>query len=408
MRSANCCHRSTPRSRKGRNPPMPERITSLTPEQLAMLPGIRDEWLAHGFSTDIAARRAAEAGIRAAYQAAGLEPPRVIIWAGSPWTGVIAKILAPSIIGRHAQVYAQVYAQVGDQVYAQVYAQVRAQVGAQVRDQVRAQVGAQVGAQVYAQVGDQVGDQVGAQVGAQVYAQVDDQVGDQVGDQVRDQVYAQVGAQVGAQVRAGLREQSWYAGRLAGQHWAGYYSYFAAMAAVGVQNLEPILAGQLEVARNAGWWWAFRGFAVVTDRPAVLHRDPLGRLHCADGPAIRYRDGWGFHAWHGRRVPAWVVESPTITRIGQEDNVEVRRCAIESLGWDRFTREAGLARSGSCVPDPGNPGQLLELWDVPEELWGSAVRLLMCANGSAERDGTRRRYGLTVPARISGPLEAAA
>src|ERR1700677_2066697 len=197
MRSANCCHRSTPRSRKGRNPPMPERITSLTPEQLAMLPGIRDEWLAHGLSTDIADRPAAEAGIRAAYQAAGLEPPRVIIWAGSPWTGVIAKILAPSIIGRHAQVYAQVYAQVraqvyaqvGDQVYAQVYAQVRAQVGAQVRDQVRAQVGAQVGAQVYAQVGDQVGDQVGAQVGAQVYAQVDDQVG--------------------AQVRAGLREQSW-------------------------------------------------------------------------------------------------------------------------------------------------------------------------------------------------------
>jgi hypothetical protein len=60
------------------------------------------------------------------------------------------------------------------------------------------------------------------------------------------------------------------------------------------------------------------------------------------------------------------------------------------------------------VPDPGNPGQHLTLYDVPERLWGSRVRLLMCTNGSAERDGARRRYGLTVPAHIQDPLEAAA
>jgi Domain of unknown function (DUF6745) len=32
----------------------------------------------------------------------------------------------------------------------------------------------------------------------------------------------------------------------------------------------------------------------------------------------------------------------------------------------------------------------------------------MCTNGTAERDGTRRRYGLKVPAHISDPVEAAA
>src|SRR5487761_1662578 len=454
---------------------MPERITKritkLTTDQLAMLPAICDQWLAHGLSTELADRSAAEAGIRAAYRAAKLDPPRFIIWLGSPMSGAIGQAWAPAIISRYLdaqvddqvyaqvddQVYSQVRAQAGDQVYdqvddqvgdqvgaqvrAQVYAQVRAQVDdqvdAQVRDQVYAQVYAQADDQVDAQVRAQVRDQVGAQVGAQVYAQVgaqvddqvraqvDDQVYAQVRAQVRDQVYAQVRAQVDVQVDDQVRDQvddqvyaqvyaqvddrlkNWYAGRIAGQHWAGWYSYFAAMAELGVKNLEPLLEGQCEVGKNAGWWWAYRGFAVVTDRPAVLCRDALGRLHAEHGPAIAYRDGWGFWAWHGRRVPRWVVESPTLEAISREDNVEIRRCAIESMGWERFTAELLTDQRPAIAPDPGNPDQSLFLYDVPEGLWGARVKLLLCTNGSTERDGTRRRYGLTVPAHLTDPVEAA-
>jgi tetratricopeptide (TPR) repeat protein len=85
------------------------------------------------------------------------------------------------------------------------------------------------------------------------------------------------------------------------------------------------------VARAAGWWWAFRHVVILTERPAELHLDDQGRLHCPDGMAIRYPDGWGFHAWHGRRVPAWVVQSPTIEQITAESDTEVRRCAIEAI-----------------------------------------------------------------------------
>src|SRR5487761_1346352 len=358
---------------------MPERITKritkLTTDQLAMLPAICDQWLAHGLSTELADRSAAEAGIRAAYRAAKLDPPRFIIWLGYPMSGALGQAWAPAIISRYldAQVDDQVYAQVDDQVDAQV----RAQVYAQVDDQVRAQVD------------DQVDAQVRDQVYAQVYAQVD--------DQVRAQVYAQVDD----------RLKNWYAGRIAGQHWAGWYSYFAAMAELGVKNLEPLLEGQCEVGKNAGWWWAYRGFAVVTDRPAVLCRDALGRLHAEHGPAIAYRDGWGFWAWHGRRVPRWVVESPTLEAISREDNVEIRRCAIESMGWERFTAELLTDQRPAIAPDPGNPDQSLFLYDVPEGLWGARVKLLLCTNGSTERDGTRRRYGLTVPAHLTDPVEAA-
>jgi hypothetical protein len=178
------------------------------------------------------------------------------------------------------------------------------------------------------------------------------------------------------------------------------------MEAIGVTGLEPV-HGQQQAARSCGWWWAYSGFAVATERPVQLHRDPAGDLHSAAGPAISYPDGWGVWCWHGRRVDPWVIHEPTVDRIAAEANIEQRRCAIESLGWDRFAREADLCPVATA-PDPGNPGQRIELFDVPDRLWGSRVRMALVTNGSAERDGTRRRYGLTTPAEIDDPVAAVA
>ena len=155
-------------------PSRTKRLTALTTDQATLLPAIRDEWMAVGLSTIPADRVAAEEGVKLAYRAAGLDPPRIIIWLNSPMAGAIgAAMLASDQVG--AQVWDQVGAQVwGAQVRAQVWAQVWDQVWAQVRDQVRDQVGAQVRDQVRDQVRAQVRDQVRDQVGAQVWAQVRD------------------------------------------------------------------------------------------------------------------------------------------------------------------------------------------------------------------------------------------
>jgi hypothetical protein len=120
-------------------------------------------------------------------------------------------------------------------------------------------------------------------------------------------------------------------------------------------------------------------------------------------------DGWGIHAWHGTRVPADLIEQGwDYQRILQEPNTEIRRCAIERMGWDQFIQVAGLKQVGATVADPGNPGQSLALYDIPEAVYAADVRVLLCVNGTLERDGSRRRYGLTVPASISDPVAGAA
>jgi len=159
-------------------------------------------------------------------------------------------------------------------------------------------------------------------------------------------------------------------------------------------------------ARSCGWWWPREDVCVVSERPVTMHTEVWGedgevRLHRPDGPALRYADGWETYAWHGTQVPPWVITDPSVRRIEQETNIEVRRCAIEHLGWASYIDQAGL-RLIASAPDPGNPGSELHLYDLRKR-----TRVLLAVNGSVERDGHRRRYGLTVPGFLEDPIAAA-
>lgn len=75
------------------------RIEKLTPDQLTLLPQQRDKWIKAGLSTEPANRQRAEEGVRKAYRAAGLEPPRVIIWLDSPLAGAYGQALIAESAG---------------------------------------------------------------------------------------------------------------------------------------------------------------------------------------------------------------------------------------------------------------------------------------------------------------------
>ncbi|WIX85436.1 DUF6745 domain-containing protein [Amycolatopsis sp. DG1A-15b] len=190
--------------------------------------------------------------------------------------------------------------------------------------------------------------------------------------------------------------------RSLGLHWYGQQDAYWVVPRSG----DPELELWATLVRSCGWWWPRDGVCVVAERPLAIHTDDGHRLHNGSGPAVVYPDGWGVHAWHGTRVPSWVVEDPTADRIDRESNVEVRRCAIEHLGWAAYIEQAGL-RISSRAPDPGNPGCELRLYDLPQRNGQAPSRLLLAVNGSVERDGTRRRYGLRVPAEFDHPLDAA-
>src|SRR3990167_9103523 len=83
-------------------------------------------------------------------------------------------------------------------------------------------------------------------------------------------------------------------------------------------------------ARSCGWWWCYENYVIVCERPAVVNMEPhdgAERLHCEDGPAVVFRDGWSVYAIHGIVVPENLIMDPgsiTVTQIEAERNETVR------------------------------------------------------------------------------------
>ncbi|MFE0674861.1 DUF6745 domain-containing protein [Streptomyces sp. NPDC058867] len=407
------------------------RVTSLSAEQETVVRGVARDWADIEGATGPEDREAAEQGVRAAYRACGLRSPRFVLWLGSPWAGLIGQAMLPGVIasvvgGPPARVRARFRRRMRDELVPRGVWLLRPDV----LDRARAQVSEAVDGQVtrllrepgpprnswrfvvHAHVQDQVTVQhlgvldpgldsegyLGSarydfDVAATVHAELVAQVAEQAG----------VSRRVAGRARLPVR---WWRGRPLTGRGVGAYAWADAMERIGVTGIDD-LHGERQVARHAGYWWAFRDYAVLTPRPATYRRDAEGRLHCADGPAAVWPDGWAVHSWHGRRVPASLTAGRWDTaRILEETNVEVRRCAIERMGWPEFIAAAGLRQVGRREPDPGNPGQWLSLYELPHAR--GRMRVLLCTNASVERDGTRRQYGMTVAADTPDATTAAA
>jgi hypothetical protein len=116
------------------------------------------------------------------------------------------------------------------------------------------------------------------------------------------------------------------------------------------------------------------------------------------------------YSWHGTRVPADLIDPGwTVERILAEPNTEIRRCAVERIGWNKYLDALGVQPIDVCA-DPGNPGQMLRLFDLPAEaqMYAEPVRLLVMTNASRDRDGSTRTFAETIPASIGTAVEASA
>ena len=361
---------------------------------------------------------------------------------GSAVGGVVRGVVGGVVRGA---VHGAVHGAVGDAVHGAVHGAVNHAVDGAVSGAVDSAiddaVDEAVSSAVHGAVNGAVHGAVDVAVGDAVVGAVVDAVVDAVDDAVDEVVHRAVngavgGAVVGAVVGAvdsavegavgdavdgavkNVRNRWYY--RLGGSLWANWNAHTSFFRV----HTDLQLPGDLwdrdrayADAQSAGWWWPHREFVMVCDNPDLIVREQVGprgwgshQLHNDCGPAIRWSDGWSLHFWHGTKVPAWVIEAPTIELIQAETNSEIRRCAIESYGWDLYLYHLGAGPIDEAE-DPGNPGHRLRLFDIPDsqELYsGNEVRLLVMENASKDRDGSRRTYAETVPASIKTCIAAAA
>ncbi|MER6173072.1 DUF6745 domain-containing protein [Streptosporangium sp. NPDC001681] len=362
----------------------------LTSEHEEIIDTVLREWMDYGLSTVAVDKDRAEWAVRHAYGAAGLDVPSLVIWADSPMeclsTVTAFDRLPPANPSWERSVEVR-RSGLGDDLRVSS----RSQVKEELKDRLK----------------DQMHDRLRARLGDQLW----DRLRSRLKERLWEQLWRQLRAQLGGQLLGRLWEQfrsetcTYVWGIL--DIWREAYWIALYTCAFRIAGLEPgeRLETLAEASRHLGWWIPLNGTVVLSERPVAILRDDDHRLHCETGPALSWPDGYALHAWHGIRVPEWVITDPTPEAILAEGNEEIRRCAIESLGWYRYVAAAGLKLVAEAA-DPGDPGRTLSLYDVPTQVFGEHVRVLLSANGGNERDGAPGKSGLIVPVETATPLDA--
>jgi hypothetical protein len=342
---------------------------------------VTQDWRSVAFAAGPADRERAEAGVRAAYAAAGLAGPDRLIWAPSPAFGAVAAVLLDD--PRHAAVLRE--GGLGDLVDQVGAALDPADAGRSVRDAVRTRPWEAARAAVQAELGAREWSAAWERTGGGLWTQVNELVA---------RIRQGIGAQGTGEAEALLREATLDA--VLGQHDAPWLALFEA-----VDRLET-LTGLAETARTAGWWWPYERLAIVCERPSELHRDEPGRLHRGDGPALSYPDGFALHAWRGMPIPPDFIATLvglTVARIDEEENAELRRVMMEVFGYDRYLAESGA--------QPVHRDETGVLWRI-EYFDDEPIAMVEVVNSTPEPDGTSRTYFLRVPPRTRTAREGVA
>ena len=271
-----------------------KQITELTPEQQALIPIIRDEWIRIGLDTTPINPQKAEDAIALAYKCARLKPPQQILWFNNPVEALTSIASEPELRKEAIRVT------VGEAVFNTAFNTVRAAVAEAIRYGIE----------------DAIAEAVEAAVEDTVF-----NVEMAVKEAVGEAVFYQIGSAWGL-----LDVQS-----------LASYAYFDA---IGVDCSK--LKGLWATAKHCGWWWAFKNIAVVTPKPSVIHLDEQGRLHGLGVPAVAY-EGFNVYAYHGVRLPEKYEKVPPnqwqAKWLLEENNAELRRILIQEIGYVRICQE---------------------------------------------------------------------
>jgi hypothetical protein len=120
-------------------------------------------------------------------------------------------------------------------------------------------------------------------------------------------------------------------------NWLAFYDFFRNECGLVAETDK--LVGLLELASLAGWCWTSLDTVIISDNPLHIHmKDRL--LHCDNGPAILYGDGFAVYALNGIRMKKEYVMTPaselSVETVMREENVDIRRELLRKIGLERF------------------------------------------------------------------------
>jgi len=159
-----------------------------------------------------------------------------------------------------------------------------------------------------------------------------------------------------------------------GQQWVYWKALYTFGERIGVKYAEEqsdLLRLWMRESRGLHWWAPFDGVVLVSERPTILQLNDKGELHCENGPAFEYSDGWNGFYLNGIHVPETLVmtaaEHLDMEFFKTEKNADVRTEFVRKFGIERMVDQGKLKDSYKNYPADKFPfwhKSAYELWDM--------------------------------------------
>ena len=332
----------------------------LTEKQKQLVIEIKDEWINQLGNIKLNKDKV-QRGIEFMYKEAKLELPKNIIYVSSPLGMQYAYCLLKNI--NKDSVNNSVLNSVWDSVLNSVLNSVNNSVLNSVEDSVLNSVLNSV----WDSVLNSVWDSVNNSVNNSVLNSVRDSVRDSVGD------YQHMGAR----------------GSVCDWNWVAFHDFFQR---IGIE-LTPKFETFKELCCKSGAYdyLFYEDVAIICKHPEFVkwNDDQPKVLHCDNGPAIQWDDGFKLYAINGVTVTKQIVVKPetlTIKQIQEEENLEVQRIMIERYGPDKYLQEINATVADVDMRGVEGAGPRALMREPNGNQW------LVCTDGS-----TDRVYHLFVP-----------
>ena len=218
----------------------------------------------------------------------------------------------------------------------------------------------------------------------------------QATEQATEQAPCSDSALVQLLVRCAGNPQSMRSG---GNQWSGWVAYLSFFRHVAKLPLDYSKFDSYETLTKFGPRFEHPDFCIISALPDELHRDARGLAHHPSKPYCTWPDGVKLYYWHGVEVPSeWILNPSSVDPASALTwpNIEQRRALCEILGWAKVLEHC----KPTVVDKHTNPeiGTLLEV-DLPEAGKCRFLKVLC---------GTKREFVLAVPVEVKTALEAQA
>lgn len=348
---------------------MVKRIDKLSDEQLKMIPKWVEKWTQEGLRTDEMDLERFKTGVNRCYEFAKLAPPMTIIAVKSPPVGALAAAVAVSSFERTKDILTKAEL---DKVG--TLKEIKQALAKSIKNCVlvytvdRADMAEfkpiEAGSLWKQKIRDEYKPHVEAAMEAiklDIPNAIQKIVMDKIAEKIKDAAELEEAKKLAASFAARMVEvgaKDVFSGALSGvlgavwwrycggQFWVSWQAYTSFFRDVCHLELEGDAwerdRAYADAQTSASWWWAFKEFVIVCNRPRAINLDDRGRLHSENGRAIEFRDEWGVYAIHGVRIPddrSYIVTDPKrikVEEINKEQNAELRRIMIERYGWHKF------------------------------------------------------------------------